>query len=415
LTTSRPDGPALVLRSGRERALLQRHPWVFSGAVAEDRSAGAAAGDTVRVLSSEGRTLALAALSPSSDIRARVWTLDTGEAVDAAFLRRRIETALTLRRRLGFATGADASAARLVHGEADGLPGLVVDRYGDALCAQFGGAGVHRWKGELLDALEGATGLQRIFERGDAVTRKLEGLPALAAGPGGGWLRGGGDPRVVVREHGLALQVDLAEGHKTGAYLDQRDNRRAFGDYVARFSVRKVLNCFAYSGGFSVAALKAGADEVVSVDSSAAALELCRANVQLNAADPTGARHSAVEQDVGRFLRAALAAGSSYDAVVLDPPKYARTRGLVDKAARAYKDINMLALKLLNPGGLLFTFSCSGAVSPDLFHKVVAGAAIDAGVAATVLDTLGPSSDHPRTLFFPEGWYLKGLVLMRMG
>jgi 23S rRNA (cytosine1962-C5)-methyltransferase len=410
----------LVLRSGRERAVLQRHPWVFSGAVAEDRSAGAAAGDTVRLLSSAGRTLALAALSPSSEIRARVWTLDPGEAVDAALLRRRVEAALALRRRLGFATGADASAARLVHGEADGLPGLVVDRYGDALCAQFGSAGVHRWKAELLDALEEATGLRRIFERGDAVTRKLEGLPALAAGPGaagpgGGWLRGSGDPRVVVHEHGLEHEVDLAEGHKTGAYLDQRDNRRAFGDYVARFGARKVLNCFAYSGGFSVAALKAGADEVVSVDSSAAALELCRANVRRNAADPTGAHHSAVEQDVGRFLRAALAAGSSFDAIVLDPPKYARTRGLVDKATRAYKDINMLALKLLKPGGLLFTFSCSSAVSPDLFHKVVAGAAIDAGVDATVLDVLGPSPDHPRTLFFPEGHYFKGLLLMRMG
>jgi 23S rRNA (cytosine1962-C5)-methyltransferase len=389
----------ITLREGKERSLLRQHPWVFQGSVANGK---ADAGETVRVESKEGRFLAWAAFSPSSMIRLRAWSFDEAERIDAAFFERRIARALALRARLPIAS----DGVRLIHGEADGLPGLIVDRYGDLLSAQFLSAGTERWKPTLADLLLKATGATRLYERSDSGVRKLEGLEPVA-----GWLRGDGATGVTIREHGWQLTLDVAEGHKTGFYLDQRDNRRLFADTVRHFGLQRVLNCYCYTGGFSVAALAGGAAQVVSVDSSAPALARASAHVVLNGFDP--ARHEARDADVNQTLRDALKAGEVYDAIVLDPPKFAPTAAHAERAARAYKDINRLALKLLAPGGALFTFSCSGGVGTELFHKIVAGAGMDAGVDGIIYERVAAAPDHPQTLVFPEGEYLKGLVILK--
>ncbi len=394
------------LREGKERSLLRRHPWVFEGSIERGK---ADAGETVRVEASDGRFLAWGAYSPSSKIRVRAWTFDEHERVDHAFFKRRIARAVAYRERLA----AASDSVRLVHGEADGLPGLIVDRYGDTLSAQFLSAGMERWREALADVLLGATGLQRLYERSDSGVRALEGLE-----PRTGWLRGAdaSDPVppavVTIREHDWQLTVDIAGGHKTGFYLDQRDNRAAFARWVRQFGCGKVLNCYCYTGGFSVAALAGGAKEVTSVDSSAPALERACAHVALNGFDAS--RHTALDADVNQFLRQQMAAGATFDAIVLDPPKFAPTASHAERAARAYKDINRLAFKLLAPGGLLLTFSCSGGVGAELFHKIVAGAAADAGVDAAILQRLEGAPDHPTTMVFPEGEYLKGLALVRI-
>lgn len=389
----------IQLREGKERSLLRRHPWVFQGSVAKGK---ADAGETVRVEGSDGRFLAWAAYSPNSMIRVRAWSFDEAERIDAAFFERRIERALALRRRLPI----ESDGVRLIHGEADGLPGLIVDRYADTLSAQFLSAGTERWKATIADLLLQATGLARLYERSDSGVRKLEGLEPVT-----GWLRGEGATELTIREHGWKLTLDVAEGHKTGFYLDQRDNRKLFADTVRHFGVKRVLNCYCYTGGFSVAALAGGAERVTSVDSSAPALARATAHVALNGFD--AARHEALDADVNQTLREALKQGRTFDAIVLDPPKFAPTAAHAERAARAYKDINRLAFKLLEPGGLLFTFSCSGGVGTELFHKIVAGAGLDAGIDGIVYDRLGAAPDHPMTVTFPEGEYLKGLVILR--
>jgi 23S rRNA (cytosine1962-C5)-methyltransferase len=336
-------------------------------------------------------------------IRVRAWTFDEAERVDHAFFKRRVARALALRTRLA----PESDGVRLVHGEADGLPGLIVDRYGELLSAQFLSAGMERWREALADILVATSGCARLFERSDSGVRGLEGLE-----PRTGWLRGGeGEVEVTIREHAWRLTVDVAGGHKTGFYLDQRDNRAAFARWVRQFGVQRVLNCYAYTGGFSVAALSGGAAHVTSVDSSAPALERARAHIALNGFD--AARHEAVDADVNAYLRAQLQAGAHFDAIVLDPPKFAPTASHAERAARAYKDINRLALKLLAPGGLLLTFSCSGGIGAELFHKIVAGAAIDAGVDGAILQRLEAAPDHPTTLVYPEGEYLKGLAVLK--
>ena len=389
----------ITLREGKERSLLRRHPWVFQGSIAKG---GADAGETVRVQDAAGRFLAWAAFSPSSMIRVRAWSFDEAERIDEAFFERRIARALALRARLPIAS----DGVRLIHGEADGLPGLIVDRYGDLLSAQFLSAGTERWKGVIVDLLLAATGCTRLYERSDSGVRKLEGLA-----PATGWLRGEGGTEVTIREHGWKLTLDVAEGHKTGFYLDQRDNRKLFADTVKHFGLQRVLNCYCYTGGFSVAALAGGAQRVVSVDSSAPALARATAHAALNGFDAS--RHEARDADVNQTLRDALKNGESFDAIVLDPPKFAPSAAHAERAARAYKDINRLALRLLAPGGALFTFSCSGGVGPELFHKIVAGAAMDAGVDGAIYARVAAAPDHPQTLVFPEGEYLKGLVILK--
>ncbi|MGZ5187108.1 MAG: class I SAM-dependent rRNA methyltransferase [Caldimonas sp.] len=391
------------IRPGKERSLLRRHPWVFEGSVAGGK---ADPGETVRLEGSDGRFLAWAAFSAASLIRVRVWSFDEAERIDAAFFVRRVAAAVAVRARMPIAS----DAMRLVHGEADGLPGLVVDRYGDTLSAQFLSAGAERWKAVIADALLAATGLARLYERSDTSARQREGLA-----PASGWLRGGADGQattaVTIREHEWRLELDVASGHKTGFYLDQRDNRKLFAEIVRHYGFERVLNCYCYTGGFSVAALAGGAAHVTGVDSSAPALERAVANVALNGFD--AARHEVLDADVNQTLRAMLEAGRSFDAIVLDPPKLAPTASHAERAARAYKDINRLAFMLLRPGGALFTFSCSGGISADLFHKIVAGAGLDAGVDGLIYARLGAAPDHPPTVTFPEGEYLKGLVILK--
>ena len=390
---------SIRLREGKERSLKRRHPWVFDSAIARG---GADAGETVRVESHAGEFLAWAAFSSASKIRARAWSFDEAERIDAAFMAQRVREAVKARQWFDIAS----DGLRLVHGESDGLPGLIVDRYADTLVAQFLSAGVERWKMPIADALLQATGLTRLYERSDTNSRGLEGLESAT-----GWLRGEGATDLAIREHGWQLTLDVATGHKTGFYLDQRDSRKRFADHVSRLGLQRVLNCFCYTGGFTVAALAGGAAHVASIDSSAPALERAAAHVKLNGFDP--ARADFIDADVNTSLRRFIEEGRTFDAIVLDPPKLAPTAAHAERAARAYKDINRLALKLLERGGVLFTFSCSGGISADLFHKIVAGAGIDAGVDGYITERLAAAPDHPMTLLFPEGEYLKGLVVMR--
>jgi len=390
---------SIRLREGRERSLLRRHPWVFEGSIEKGK---ADPGETVRIEASDGRFLGWAFYSPTSSIRARVWSFDEAERIDSAFFERRIARALAMRSRLAIAS----DAMRLVHGESDGLPGLVVDRYADTLVAQFLSAGAERWKATLADALLKLTGLARLYERSDATVRSLEGLE-----PNAGWLRGEGATELGIREHEWRLTVDVAHGHKTGFYLDQRDNRRKFADAVRRFGYQRVFNGYCFTGGFTLAALVGGAASVLSVDSSAPSLERARDHVARNGFDASRAEF--VDADVNQTLRQCIDEGRRFDAIVLDPPKFAHTAAQAERAARAYKDINRLAFMLLEEGGALFTFSCSGGISADLFHKIVAGAGLDAGADGLILERLGAAPDHPMTVTFPEGEYLKGLVIVK--
>ena len=385
----------LILRPDREKALKRRHPWIFSGAVACVEGEPAS-GDSVEVWSSAGEFLAVAAYSPHSQIRARVWDWHN-RVIDGDFFRERITRALN--QRAGLLAGSAANAVRFVHGESDGLPGIVADGYGDTVVLQLTSAGAERWREEIADALQQATRAVRVWERSDADVRELEGL-APRCGP----LRGTPPPQtIVVREHGLEFHVELESGHKTGFYLDQRDNRSALRAIAAGCDV---LDCFAYTGGFTINALAAGACAVTAVESSGAALDLARANAELNGLPAA----EWIEGDVFQRLRQFRDQSRKFDLIVLDPPKFAPTAAHAERASRAYKDINLLAFKLLKPGGALMTFSCSGGVSADLFHKIVAGAALDAGVGARIEGWLHAAPDHPVALNFPEGEYLKGLL-----
>jgi len=390
---------ALVLKRGREKSLKRRHPWIFSGAV--EKAAGKA-GDTVEVRDSSGKPIALAAYSPKSQIRARVWTFDLSESVGVDFFRNRIQKAVGLRERLPAAK--HTNAMRLIHGESDGLPGLVVDRYADVLVAQFLSAGVERWREEILDLLKEISFCEAIFERSDAEVRKLEGLQ-----PRTGFARGNRNAsRCPIVEHGLNFRVDVEQGQKTGFFLDQRENRQRVRALAAG---REVLDGFCYTGGFAIAALAGGASRVCAIESSKEALQVAKENLAANPLD--AGKIEFMGADVFKQLRVFRDEGRKFDLVVLDPPKFAPTAAQAKNAARAYKDINLLALKLLAPGGLLATFSCSGGVSAELFQSIVAGAALDAGVEAKIIERFGAAADHPVALEFPEGDYLKGLLTVR--
>ncbi|MBE3117756.1 MAG: class I SAM-dependent methyltransferase, partial [Candidatus Atribacteria bacterium] len=397
-----------TLKPGREKSLLRRHPWIFSGAIAR-LDGNPASGETVDLLAADGQFLARAAYSPSSQIRARVWTYDPSEPVDADFFRRRIQRAIQTRvgadlvsalARAG-TSPAPTDACRLIHAESDGLPGLIVDRYADVLVLQSLTAGTEYWKETIADLLLEATGLTTIYERSDADVRELEGLP-----PRVGPLRGAiNHLPLTITENELKFYVNLETGHKTGFYLDQRLNRQRLRGLAEG---RDVLDCFCYTGGFTVNALAGGAKSVLSVDASADALALCRENVALNALPAD--RHAMLEGDVFQLLRKFRDEARSFDLIILDPPKFAPTAALAEKAARGYKDINLLAFKLLRPGGILVTFSCSGGIDADLFQKIIASAALDAGVEAQIVEHLSQAPDHPVALNFPEGAYLKGLI-----
>lgn len=419
MTDTRYPTATVVLRKGRSKPVVQRHPWVFSGAIAavegEPRD-----GDIVEVEDAGHNWLARGYFNTQSQIRVRILTWKRTERVDAGFWHTRLDRAITARRALGLGLAGEASAPitayRIAHAESDYLPGLIVDRYDQWLVIQFLTAGMERQREAILEALVSLMGqnLRGIYERSDVAARHKEGL-RQQVGP----LWGERPPQFVeIRESGHRFLVDLREGHKTGFYLDQRENRVRLAQ---QSQGAEILDAFAFTGGFAVYAVAARASHVTMIDTSAPSLELARRNVALNSSDPAAsARDPAVvrrrercdyiEGDVFEVLRRLRSEQQLFDIVVLDPPKFAHTRREVDRAARAYKDINLVALHLVRPGGLLFTFSCSGRVSADLFQKIVFGASIDAGRRAQVIGRMSQGPDHPVALTFPEGDYLKGLV-----
>ena len=399
----------LTLHAGKSGSVRRRHPWIFAGSVASLKGR-ARSGDTVVVEDEHGTAMGRAAWSPESKIRARMWTFDPDEIIDHAFFKRRVAQAVA--RRLGWSVlrgnQIEPAGERLIHGEADGLPGVIADRYGDTVVLQLTSAGADAWRDAIVAGIVQATHCKQIYERSDSDVRKLEGLLPVT-----GWIEAKGLEETShqtfpqIDEHGVNFGVDVVGGHKTGFYLDQRDNRLLLRSLAKG---RRVLNCFCYTGGFSLQAMAGGAASIVSIDSSGPALEQARTNLAMNPQlDASSAEWR--DADVFQALREYHKAGAQFDLIVLDPPKFAPSAAHADQAARAYKDINLFGFKLLAPGGLMMTYSCSGGIGLELFQKIVAGAAADAGRDARILRRLMASSDHPVGLAAPEGEYLKGLLV----
>ncbi|ALE95521.1 23S rRNA (cytosine(1962)-C(5))-methyltransferase RlmI [Serratia marcescens] len=388
----------LHLAKGREKSLLRRHPWVFSGAV--QRVEGKAhSGETIDILDSQGKWLARGAYSPESQIRARVWTFQQDEEINIDFFIRRLQQAQSWRDWVAQRDGLDGY--RLIAGESDGLPGITIDRFQNFLVLQLLSAGAEYQRPALLSALQHCYPECSIYDRSDVAVRKKEGLP-LAQGPVFGDL----PPELLpITEHGMKLLVDIQQGHKTGFYLDQRDSRLAARNYSAG---RRVLNCFSYTGAFAVSALMGGCAQVISVDTSQAALDIAKQNVELNKLDLNKAEF--VRDDVFQLLRNYRTQGEKFDLIIMDPPKFVENKNQLASACRGYKDINMLALQLLNPGGILLSFSCSGLMPTDLFQKILADAAVDAGRDVQFIEQFRQAADHPVIATYPEGLYLKGFA-----
>ncbi|AZZ98651.1 class I SAM-dependent methyltransferase [Pseudoalteromonas sp. R3] len=389
---------ALYLQPGREKSLKRKHPWIFSKAIKKVKGKPAL-GDTVIIYSHDGQYLATAAYSPDSQIRARIWSFDQSEQIDQSFFERRLARALAAREQVieeGQLTGF-----RLCAAESDGLPGITIDKFDNYLVCQLLSAGAERHKGEIVQALRTLFPECHIYERSDVDVRKKEGLEKTT---GVLW---GDEPEapVVIMENGLKIEVDIKSGHKTGFYLDQRDSRAA----LERFSKGKsVLNCFCYTGTFGLYALRGECEEVINVDVSQPALDTAKRNVEHNELDLSRAQF--VKQDVFKLLRQYREEGRQFDTIVMDPPKFAESKAQLNGACRGYKDINMLAMQLLKPGGTLLTFSCSGLMEQNLFQKVVADAALDAGKDLLIMERLNQAADHPIAGCYPEGFYLKGLI-----
>lgn len=392
---------AIYLKPGREKSVLARHPWIFASGI--DRVEGEpGAGETVKVYDVKKQLLAIAAFSPVSQIRARVWSTDGSDEIGHTFLKRKIEASISRRRAI--LEAKNTTAVRLIYGEADGMPGLVVDQYNHTLVMQVLSAGAEFWKSQIVEILENKLHPNCIYERSDVDIRNLEGLPSAEGLICGLPVK----DDFWIEENGIKFKVDIVAGQKTGFYIDQRNNRQKVAELSNGLDV---LNCFCYTGGFTLNALVGGAKSVVSVDSSALALEQLKQNITLNCFDEK--KNEIIEGDVFKLLRLFRDQARSFDLIVLDPPKFAPTISQAEKAARAYKDINLLAIKLLRPGGILVTFSCSGGISRDLFQKIVAGAALDAGADLRIIDQLSQSPDHPVLLSFPESFYLKGLICQK--
>jgi 23S rRNA (cytosine1962-C5)-methyltransferase len=389
---------SLTLKSGREKSILNYHPWIFSGAI-ENIVGDPEQGETVRILDPKKNFLAWAAFSKKSQISARIWTWDEDVVVNNDFITNKINAANTIRKCNFPAQITDSY--RLFYSESDGIPGLIIDKYGDFLVFQISSTGAEFWRDAIIDACIKLGISDTFYERSDTEVRRLEGLP-----PKIGLIQGKEPPDLIeIHENDVHFLVNIRTGQKTGFYLDQRENRRKIQEYAKN---KRVLNCFCYTGGFSLNSIKGGAKEVTSIDSSGSALILANDNMRLNLFNTDS--HHLIEGDVFKELRLLRDRGEKYDLIVLDPPKFAPTVHSLERANRAYKDINLLAFKLLNPGGILFTFSCSGGVNPDLFRKIVHGAAVDARVNALILEQMHQDRDHPIPLHFPEAEYLKGLV-----
>ena len=388
----------LFLKKGREKSLLRRHPWIFSGAV--DRVEGQPRrGETIRVNSHDGKFLACGAYSPDSQLRARVRSFEQSETVGRDFFLNRIRRALDYREFLGYNAGD--GACRLLAAEADGLPGVIADRYGDYIVVQISSAGGEFFKKMIAEALMEATGCRGVYERSDLSARKKEGLEETV-----GLLAGEMPPEsLFIIENGLRFKVDVYHGHKTGFYLDQKENRRVVRELSAG---RRVLNCFSYTGTFGVCALKGGAAHVTNVDSSRPALETAEENYKLNSLPDSACDN--IDGDVFEYLRHCRESGESFDMIILDPPKFIDSKNALMRGCRAYKDIALLAFRLLKSGGILVNFSCSGLMERALFQKITADAALDAGREALIVRELTQAPDHPVPLSFPEGLYLKGFV-----
>ena len=391
----------VILQAKREYPTVHRHPWIFSGAIREVTGAPAV-GATVAVCDAKGKCLGYGSWSPASQIRVRMLSFTSDAAPDAAFVRRRVAEAVA--RRKDMLEGGETNACRLVNAESDGLPGVVADVYGGTAVVQLATAGAEFWKREIADALmESVPGCAGVWNRSDVDSRTREGLS-----PETGLLAGAEPPELIeIHEGAIRYLVDVRKGHKTGFYLDQREARAAVGAYAKG---AEMLNCFSYTGGFGLAAQAAGARAVTHVDASADALALARRNAALTP-NPAGTAVDFLVADVFKQLRLYRDQGRSFDLIVLDPPKFADTKAGLMRATRGYKDINLLAMNLLRPSGVLATFSCSGAVTPELFAKVCAEAAFDAKREFQIVARTRQAADHPVALAFPEGLYLKGLVL----
>lgn len=390
---------AILLKPGREKSLLRKHPWIFSGAVARVEG-DPQPGETVVILKSDNTPMAIGAYSPKSSIIARIWSWNPQEELSIRFFKNKLRIAINSRKE-NLNLSQSTNVYRLFYAESDGLPGLILDQYDRWLVVQMLTVGVEYWRNEIIQAIQEETGFENIYERSDLDVRRLEGLTERK-----GQLSGRQpDDQIEIVENGLHYLVDIKKGQKTGFFIDQRENRRKVLQYATE---KRVLNCFCYTGGFSLSAERANASEVISIESSADALALAQKNARLN--NCRLERMMWLEADVFQQIRHFRDEGQTFDLIILDPPKFAPTIQHTAKAARAYKDINLLAFKLLRPGGVLFTFSCSGGVSMELFQKIVADAALDANVHAQILEKLHQAADHPIALNFPESEYLKGLI-----
>ena len=388
----------IILKKTADSFIKRKHPWIFSGAL-EKVDGNPSKGETVQIFTSEKKLVGLGSFSPSSQIRVRVWTFNPEEKIDEAFFRGKIDQAKSLREKI--LNVYTTNAYRIINSESDGLPGLIIDRYGEYIVCQFLSSGVEFFKEVVTDILNDMFKPKGIYERSNVDVREKEGLKSAI-----GSLRGTEPEDLVeILENGFKFLVDIKEGHKTGFYLDQRDNRKLISAFAKE---KTVLNCFAYTGGFSVYALAFGAEKVTQVESSASALDLSLRNFELNNLNSSSVEN--INDDVFTVLRKFRDERKTFDLIILDPPKFAESASQIQKASRGYKDINLLAIKLLNPGGILFTFSCSGHVSQELFQKIVSDAALDSGREVKIIKWLTQSSDHPVLTNFPEGFYLKGLV-----
>ncbi len=387
----------VILQEGREKSLKRHHPWVFDGAVANLKGR-CRSGDTVDVVAADGSWLGRGAYSPASQIRVRIWTFDQQEVIDNAFFLRRIEQAWQLRQRL--MQQANTNACRLIAAESDGLPGVTIDLYNNLAVLQLLSAGADKHRSKIVWALQKLLPDVAIFERSDVDVRSKEGLEPLIQP-----LHGDIPDEVEIVEHGVKILVNPHTGHKTGFYLDQRENRLAASRYADQASV---LNCFSYTGTFACYALNGGASHVTNVDVSQPALDMASRHIELNGF--AAEQCSQVKGDVFEVLRNYHSQQQQFDMVILDPPKFVDSKASLKRACRGYKDINMYGIHAVKPGGILLTFSCSGLMEQSLFQKIVADAALDAGRRVQILEHLSQAPDHPVGLNYPEGYYLKGLV-----